>query len=136
MTNAVSKVPTSDPKDTDKKSDATASLSEVFMNAEPFDYLLMSLGILGGAVTGLSLPAMNIVFGRLLNTINGTVESLTEGIAKLCVIIVVIAGMNVFSGFLQVSQTTLRFQMIILLHRCTAGPKPVNAKPKSFARSM
>ena len=101
-TTAVSKVPTSEEKADEKKVEATATLSEVFMNAEPLDYLLMFGGVLGGAITGLSLPAFNVLFGRMLNALNGSISSLTDGIAKLCIAFVVIAVVNLFSGFLQV----------------------------------
>lgn len=45
----------------------TASLSELFGTAEPYDYLLMFFGALGGIGTGLSFPFFNVIFGNMLN---------------------------------------------------------------------
>ena len=37
-----------------------------------FDYLLMFLGSIGAAVTGMAMPAVLIIFGRLINDLNTT----------------------------------------------------------------
>lgn len=75
----------------------------MFSNADWVDYFHMSLGTLGGIITGLSLPAFNFLFGRILNTLNSTGSSFSEKINTLCVYFVIIAAFNIVSGFLQVS---------------------------------
>ncbi len=62
----------------------------------------MFLGTLGGVVTGVSLPAFNVLFGEMLDTLNGSKSSFSSGIANLCIAFVIIAVINLFSGFFQV----------------------------------
>jgi hypothetical protein len=76
----------------------------MFSNADAFDYLLMVLGTLGGIATGLAFPAFNILFGRMINTLNGGDVNFADAVAQLCISFVVIAVINLFSGFFQVSE--------------------------------
>ncbi len=69
----------------------------------------MSLGLLGGIVTGLSLPAFNVLFGVMLDTLNESPDGFADGIADLCISFVVIAVINLFSGFFQVSKDMSRY---------------------------
>ena len=74
----------------------------MFSNADSVDYFYMLWGTPGGVATGLSLPAFNVLFGRMLNTLNGGEASLSSAVASLCISFAVIAAINLFSGFLQV----------------------------------
>jgi ATP-binding cassette, subfamily B (MDR/TAP), member 1 len=79
-----------------------ATLSELFMNATPYDYLLMSVGTLGGIVTGVSIPVFNVLFGKILDKLNGDPHSFANAISQLCIDFVVVACANLLSGYLQV----------------------------------
>lgn len=63
----------------------------------------MVLGTIGGVLTGVSMPAFVVLFGRIINALNEDVSSFTDKVAELCIALVVVAGINVFSGFLQVT---------------------------------
>ena len=60
------------------------------------------MGTIGGIVTGLSLPALNVLFGRMINALNNPSNNYSDAVAELCIQFVVIAGANIFSGFAQV----------------------------------
>lgn len=62
----------------------------------------MIMGTTGGIVTGLSLPALNVLFGRMINALNNPSNNYSDAVAELCIQFVVIAGANIFSGFAQV----------------------------------
>jgi hypothetical protein len=62
----------------------------------------MLFGTVGGILTGVSMPAFMVLFGRIINTLNSDTGSFTQSIADLCISLVVVAGINVISGFLQV----------------------------------
>jgi len=76
---------------------------QMFSNADWVDYVYMFFGTLGGVITGLSLPAFNFLFGRILNTLNSTGSDFTDKINTLCIYFVIIACFNIVSGFLQVT---------------------------------
>jgi hypothetical protein len=76
----------------------------------------MFLGTLGGLVTGLSLPAFNVLFGEMLDTLNDSPDSFSKGIASLCIAFVIIAIINLFSGFFQVKYCHVFTLFIIVSH--------------------
>lgn len=76
----------------------------MFSNADWTDVFYMIWGTLGGVLTGLSLPAFNVLFGEMLDTLNSSSGSFSQNVADLCISFVVIAVINLFSGFLQVSR--------------------------------
>jgi ATP-binding cassette subfamily B (MDR/TAP) protein 1 len=80
----------------------TASLSQVFSNAECLDYIYMIIGSLGAIVTGLSIPFFNILFGEILDAVNTNPDDFQKRINTLCLSFTVVAGANLLSGFLQV----------------------------------
>ena len=43
---------------------------QIFSNATTLDYLYMVTGSFGSIITGLSLPVMNVLFGRILDSLN------------------------------------------------------------------
>lgn len=55
---------------TAKEATERVSLFELFSAAEPIDILFMTLGVIGGIITGLSLPFFNVLFGRILDKLN------------------------------------------------------------------
>lgn len=102
----------------------------------------MFLGLSGALVTGLCIPAFNILFGRIINTLNSNPATFNETIDTLCIVFCGVAGVNLISGFFQVSEWNNSFNLnhqimtILLFTRSTFGPLPVNDRPKSFARSL
>ena len=75
---------------------------QTFSNADALDYACMFVGTLGGMVTGVSLPIFNVLFGKILNALNSNPGGFSKSIDALCIDFAVIAGINIFSGFLQV----------------------------------
>ena len=49
----------------------TASFEQVFAGSTGCDYFLMFTGVIGGLVTGASIPFFNVLFGRMLDALNG-----------------------------------------------------------------
>lgn len=63
----------------------------------------MFLGCTGGIVTGVSIPLFNVLFGQILDKLNGSGSDFTEKVNMICIAFVAVAGANIFSGFFQVS---------------------------------
>ncbi len=74
----------------------------MFSNADSLDYFYMFLGTLGGIVTGVSVPAFEILFGLMLDSLNDDPDAFQKSIATLCIAFVIISVINIFSGFFQV----------------------------------
>jgi len=90
-------------KDNANKEDkTTASFSELFSNATMLDYVYMVVGIIGGLITGLSLPFFNVLFGRVLDALNGGTDSIVQQVNVICIAFVCVAVVNFASGFCQV----------------------------------
>lgn len=62
----------------------------------------MFLGVLGGLISGVSIPIFNVLFGRILDTLNKDPNGFDDAIAFLCISFIVVAAANILSGFLQV----------------------------------
>ncbi len=75
----------------------------MYNNAEGIDYLYMFLGSVGAMVTGVSFPIFSVLMGRMLDTVNGSPNSFSDAVAKICIIFCILAGINIFAGFFQVS---------------------------------
>ena len=84
-----------------------ASLGEMFQNATSYDYLLMFLGTLGSVMTGVSIPIFNVLFGQILDKLNGDPQQFADAIAQLCIDFVIVACANLVSGYLQVFLLTV-----------------------------
>ncbi len=74
--------------------------------------MFMLLGTLGAMVNGLSMPAFNVLFGKVIDTLNGSKSSFADNIDQLCISIVVIGVINLFTGFLQVFCTLTLYLQI------------------------
>ena len=75
---------------------------KMFSNVDRIDLGLMFLGSLGSLIVGLSFPAMDLFFGRILNSLNSN-SDFVEDINTLCSYLVIIAAFNIVAGYLQVS---------------------------------
>jgi len=63
----------------------------------------MIAGTVAGACTGAAIPAMNILFGMIIDDLNTNPDSMAKQIADLCVALATLAFINFICGFLQVS---------------------------------
>lgn len=63
----------------------------------------MTLGTLGGIITGISLPFFNVLFGKMLDALNSGRSSFTAQINQICLAFVGVAGANLISGYCQVA---------------------------------
>jgi hypothetical protein len=77
-------------------------LHQMFSGADAFDVALMAIGSCGSLVIGLSNPAFNVLFGEMIDTLNRGSMSFAELVAQLCIVLVIIACVNILAGFLQV----------------------------------
>jgi hypothetical protein len=75
----------------------------MYNNAEGIDYLYMFLGSLGAMVTGISFPIFSVLMGQMLDNLNDSPNSFSDAVAKICIIFCILAGINIFAGFFQVS---------------------------------
>jgi len=76
-----------------------ASIWELYCFADSTDKFYMLLGLLGSLVTGLCIPAFNILFGRIINALNSNPNSFNLTINTLCEVFCGVAAVNLFSGF-------------------------------------
>lgn len=74
----------------------------MFSNADNYDYLLMTIGTLGGVGTGCALPIFNVIFGKMLDGLNSSGNNFSAEIDRLCIIFVIIAAGALFTGYAQV----------------------------------
>lgn len=74
----------------------------MFSNADAIDYCFMALGTLGSLIVGISFPTMDLLFGRLLNSLNES-SGFVDQINELCLYLVYIAIANILGGYLQVA---------------------------------
>ncbi len=61
----------------------------------------MASGTLGSLIVGISFPAMDLLFGRILNSLNES-SDFVEQVNTLCLYLLIIAAFNIVAGFLQV----------------------------------
>ena len=101
----------------------------------------MTVGILGGVITGVSLPAFNVLFGRLLDSVNET-SGFTDTVNQLCLIMLIVACFNLLSGFMQVGWLlyfacdTKKLMAVSYCIRYIVGQLLENVKLKSFGKDM
>ena len=61
----------------------TATFAQLFSGLEAIDVVYIFLGTLGALVTGASIPFFNVLFGRMLDALNGTTTSFTEQVIHI-----------------------------------------------------
>ncbi len=81
---------------------ADVSVGVLLKYAEPIDYAAMFLGALGGIIVGASFPAFNVLFGQMLDQLNEDPSSFGKGIERISLLLVYLAIINIFAGFMQV----------------------------------
>eukprot|EP01031_Cornospumella_fuschlensis_P046784 gene46784-57292_t len=80
---------------------SAASVFELFSQAEPLDYVLMTLGCLGGICTGLTIPGISILFGLVMDGFNEDADLIQKKIATLSLSFAGLAAFSVIAGFFQ-----------------------------------
>lgn len=64
----------------------------------------MIVGGIGAMITGLSIPLFNVLFGEILDELNGDgTDKLAEGVNKVALLFAFFAVLDFVTGFLQVS---------------------------------
>ena len=76
---------------------------QLFSTAEPLDYFFMIVGTLCAIGTGISLPFFNILFGKMLDALNGDPNSFSYQITQICYAFIGVAGANILTGYCQVA---------------------------------
>jgi ABC-type multidrug transport system fused ATPase/permease subunit len=78
-----------------------ASLQGTFANADSLDISCMIVGTFAALLTGASLPAFVILLGQMYDDLNNG-SSIEKAVNETCIIFVVVGGINLVSGFVQV----------------------------------
>lgn len=100
----------------------------------------MVLGTLGGVVTGCSIPVSNLFFGQVMDKLNAdTTNDFTDRINQICINFVIIAAVNLFSGFVQVFMiydfAMTEYSYFFGNHRYVAGVRQANANRNDSAKN-
>ena len=105
----------------------SASLSQLFSQAETIDAVYMVLGSIGSMVTGVSLPIFNILFGQMLDSLNKKgVSGYQDAVNQVCISFVIVAAANVVAGAMQVtSYPILSYSPSSFQHFFSSYPIPL-----------
>ena len=95
------------PKPKINKSNEISTISELFSAAEPIDFFYMIVGSLGALTTGVSIPFFNVLFGKILDALNSDPNSFATKLNLIIYSFIVVAGVNLITGYAQVYLWTL-----------------------------
>lgn len=96
------KLPSSD-EEAEKADLPKASVLSLLWAEESFDWVYIFTGTLGGLITGFSIPAFNVLFGLMLDALNEDDDpDFQKQIEFIAVMFVIIASLNLFTGYFQV----------------------------------
>lgn len=84
----------------------SASMGELFREADAMDYALMFIGTIGAIGTGASLPVFCILFGRMLDKLNDG-GSIQEAVNGVVILFIIVACGNIVVSFVQVVGWTI-----------------------------
>jgi ATP-binding cassette subfamily B (MDR/TAP) protein 1 len=79
------------------------SISKLFSSADFLDYVYMTIGLLAALGSGVSMPAFSVLFGMMLDNINGNPEKFDKTVANTAIAFAIVGGINLFIGALEVS---------------------------------
>lgn len=79
----------------------SATILELFAEADKLDIILMVMGTLGSMGTGASLPTFCILFGQVLDKLNSG-GSIQDAVNKVVILFVIVACGNIAVSFVQV----------------------------------
>ena len=84
-----------------------ASISEMLMLAERFDYILLGLGIFGSCINGLGDPLMMVYFTEALKELSGDPKDVLDAMTMIAYYMTGLGGLMLFSGILQYGAFTM-----------------------------
>lgn len=95
--------------DKKKKDEPTASFFSLFRFADRVDGVLYTIGIIGGIVNGLTMPAFSVVFGEMLDGFNpgepGT--DIMADVSKYAVIITLVGVLSWIAAYIEIACFTI-----------------------------
>lgn len=100
------------------------SYLKLYSYAQPFDWLLITLGLIGAVVDGITFPAFTLIFASLVNTF-GTAQpgqDITDDINRIAIDFLYLAAAAGISSYFEIAMFKLAgaFPRLLLLHKCTA----------------
>ena len=84
----------------------SATVFELFGEADILDYGLMALGTIGALGTGAALPVFCILFGQILDNLNSG-GNLQQEVDKVVILFIILACGNLVVSFVQVVGWTI-----------------------------
>lgn len=93
-----------DAKEVEKSK--SASMCELFHEADTIDCALMFMGSIGALGTGASLPVFCILFGQVLDKLNDG-SSIQESVNSVVILFIIVACCNIVVSFVQVVGWTI-----------------------------
>ncbi len=94
----------------DKKTEAegeAASMSEMLMLAERYDYVLLGLGIFGSCINGLGDPLLMVFFTEALKELSGDPEEILDAMTIVAYYMIGLGVLMLFGGILQYGAFTM-----------------------------
>lgn len=81
----------------------SSSIRDIFQFTTKLDFLYMTVGGIGAMITGISIPLFNVLFGEILDELNGDgTEKLSDGVNKVALLFAIFAVVDFVTGLLQV----------------------------------
>lgn len=81
----------------------SATFAQLFSTADSIDVMLMIAGTLGAAVTGLCFPFINVLFGRMIDSLNTDPANFSTSVANLAASFCYVSLVNICSCSVQVA---------------------------------
>lgn len=85
----------------------SATYSQLFREADALDCLLMILGTLSSLGNGASLPAFIVLFGRILDELNGEMTNIQSTVNYVATLFLIVGAGNLVASFSQVVSWTV-----------------------------
>src|SRR4051812_28074540 len=96
------------PKAKNEERVERVSLFTMFSTANSLDIFFMVVGTICAIVTGVSIPFFNVLFGKILDQLNGSTSSQFDSkINTIVFSFVTVACINLLTGYCQVNVTAL-----------------------------
>lgn len=80
-----------------------ATMMEVFSTADWYDAFLMVVGTAGGALCGIIMPYSNLLFGNVMDKLNGDPDTFQKSISNLALSFTILGVLSLVAGYFQVT---------------------------------
>lgn len=81
----------------------SSSIRDIFQFTTKLDVLYMIVGGIAAIITGVSIPLFNVLFGEIMDELNGDgTEKLGPSVNKIAILFAYFAVINFITGILQV----------------------------------